>query len=133
MKVKIRRKDTEDRKRPGIDLHFPAQYGLVTAKPVLPDAITDHNNLSIGGVFLLCKDASSHGLGPQQRQQFTAHGLGVHFFRALAVAEDDMKFEKPSYRLKDRVLRLPVEIVARRNHVVVKVAMRVDFKQHRQL
>src|SRR5262249_27206842 len=53
MKIKIRGKNTDDREWPGIDLNFPAQYALIAPKPVLPEAITDDNNPSIGGVFLL--------------------------------------------------------------------------------
>src|SRR5262249_4149524 len=133
MKIKIRRKDTDDRERPGIDLNFPAKRALITAKPVLPEAITDDNNLSIGRVFLLREDAPAHRLGPQQREHLAAHGLSIHLLRAPAVAQNDMEFEKPRYRFKDRVLGLPVEVIARRNHIVREVAMRVDFKQHRQL
>src|SRR5262249_10121504 len=135
MKIKIRGKDTDDREWPGIDLNFPAQYALIAPKPVLPEAITDDNNPSIGGVFLLREDAPAHRPGAQQRQHLAAHGLGIPLLRAPAVAKNDMEFEKSRYRFKDRVLGLPVEVVTGRNHVVLKFLLPslVDFIDHRQL
>jgi hypothetical protein len=124
--------DADDGRVISTNHHLGADYVWVTAKPFLPQPITQNCYIVVPlpGVIRLQR-AAERSVGPHQREEIAGNTSRKDTLRFLVARKQDAAAKKSSYLLKTLVLGLPIENVWYR-HVALRDSLRrIDpFKQN---
>src|SRR5439155_5454323 len=76
---------------------------------------------------------AAHRLYAEYGKEIGGHALFSEFLGAVAIDEYRARFPQTGHAGKNVVLRLPVQVIARRRNAAMDTTMRVRFPDHDQL